>query len=276
MNRPNPSARALLAAFVAPFAFAACTTVGPGNVGVIWRSSSGTDPQSYSEGAWFVAWWNRMDVHDLRLMSHDELLDVITVNGLAIKLDTSVRYQAQREEIVKLAVEIGPDYYAKVLEPVLRSEARRVMGQYTPEEIYSTKREVIERQIREGVQAKVQGKHIALEAVLIRNVELPPAIRQAIDEKLAAEQEVLKMKYLLELAASQAEQKRIEAKGIADYNTTVAASLSAPILEFERIQEISRLADSPNAKTVVLAPGVNSDVLLTTPAPATAPPGPPK
>jgi regulator of protease activity HflC (stomatin/prohibitin superfamily) len=250
--------------------------VGPGKAGVIWRSTSGTDPQAYPEGAYLLAWWNHMDVYDLRLMSHDELLDVITVNGLAIKLDTSVRYQAQPGEIVKLAVEIGPDYYGKVLEPVLRSEARRVMGQYTPEEIYSTKRDVIERQIREGVQTKIQGKHLALEAVLIRNVELPEAIRQAIDAKLAAEQDVLKMKYMLELATSQAEQKRIEAKGIADYNTTIAASLSAPILEFERIQELARLADSPNAKSIVLGPGVNPDVLLAAPAAGAAPPGPSK
>jgi prohibitin 1 len=278
MNRPNRSFRPLVAALAAALLPVSCTTVGPGRVGVIWRSRNGTDETPCTEGAYFVAWWNHMDVYDLRLMSHDELLDVITVNGLGIKLDTSVRYQAQGGEIVQLAVEIGPDYYAKVLEPVLRSEARRVMGQYTPEEIYSTKRDVIERQIREGVQAKIQGKHIALEAVLIRNVELPPAIRQAIDAKLAAEQEVLKMKYLLELAQSQAEQKRIEAKGIADYNATVAASLSAPILEFDRIQEIARLADSTNAKTVVLGPGVNPEVLLTTPASAapSPPPGPPQ
>jgi regulator of protease activity HflC (stomatin/prohibitin superfamily) len=78
--------------------------------------------------------------------------------------------------------QIGPTYSQKILEPVLRSEARRVLGQYTPEEIYSTKRDVIERGIRTRVTTKIAGRHIALEAIIIRDVELPPTIRNAIDQ----------------------------------------------------------------------------------------------
>jgi regulator of protease activity HflC (stomatin/prohibitin superfamily) len=142
-----------------------------------------------------------------------------------------------------------------------------VFGRYTPEEIYSTKRDLIEREIREGLRTKIEGKHIVLEAILIRNVQLPDTISHAIDQKLAAEQEVLKMKYVLEVAKSAAEQKRVEAQGIADYNRTVATSLTPPILEFERIQELEKLAASPNAKTVVIGPGAGTpSVLLPTPA----------
>jgi regulator of protease activity HflC (stomatin/prohibitin superfamily) len=243
------------------------TTVGPGRVGVIWRASSGTQSNTYGEGLYYVAPWNDLYVFDLRSMSHDELLNVIAVNGLGIKLDASVRYHLAPAEVVALQKEIGPEYYAKILEPVLRSEARRVLGRYTPEEIYSTKRDLIEREIREGLRAKIEGKHLVLEAVLIRNVELPDAIRHAIDQKLAAEQEVLKMKYVLEVAKSVAEQRRIEAQGIADYNKVVAASLTPPVLEFERIQQLNRLATSPNAKTVVMGPGAaGAPVLLSTPA----------
>jgi len=111
-----------------------------------------------------------------------------------------------------------------------------------------------------------RGKHIALEAVLIRNVELPDAIRHAIDQKLAAEQDVLKMKYVIEVAKYTAEQRRIEAQGISEYNQTVAASLTSPMLEFDRIQELNRLAASSNAKTVVIGPGAGgTPVLLSTP-----------
>ena len=244
------------------------TTVGPGRAGVLWRASSGTQSGAYGEGLYYLAPWNDLYVYDLRSMSHDEVLDIIAVNGLGIKLDASVRYHLAPNEVVALQREIGPEYYPKILEPVLRSEARRVLGRYTPEEIYSTKRDLIEREIREGLRAKIEGKHIVLEAILIRNVELPDAIRHAIDQKLAAEQDVLKMKYVLEVARSVAEQRRIEAQGIADYNRTVTASLTPPILEFERIQQLNRLAASANAKTVVMGPGAGTaPVLLSAPPP---------
>lgn len=200
-------------------------------------------------------------------MSRDETLDVIAVNGLGIKLEASVRYHLNPSEVVSLQREIGPDYYSKILEPVLRSEARRVFGRYTPEEIYSTKREIVEREIREGQYAKIEGKHIVLEAILIRNVELPEAIRHAIDQKLAAEQEVLKMKYVLEVSTSAADERRIEAQGIADYNHIIAASLSPPILDFERIQQLNKLAASSNAKTVVIGERAGgTPMLLSTPS----------
>ena len=242
------------------------TTIGPGQAGVLWRASDGTQHETYGEGLHMIAPWNQLYVYDLRSMSRDELLSVIAVNGLSIKLDTSVRYHVLPTEVVAMHEELGPDYYQKVLEPVLRSEARRVFGQYTPEEIYSTKREVIEREIRLGVIAKIAGRHIALEAILIKDVELPAAIRAAIDSKLAAEQEVLKMKYVIEVAKYTAEQRRIEAQGVADYNQIIAASLTSPMLEFDRIQELNRLAASSNAKTVVIGPGAGgTPVLLSTP-----------
>ena len=101
-------------------------------------------------------------------------------------------YHLDPKEVVQLQKEIGPEYYAKILAPVLRSEARRVIGQYTPEEIYSTKRDLIERQIFDGLAKKIAGRHIVLEAMLIRGVVLPDAIERAIDQKLQAEQEVLR------------------------------------------------------------------------------------
>jgi regulator of protease activity HflC (stomatin/prohibitin superfamily) len=101
--------------------------------------------------------------------------------------------------------------------------------------------------------------------VLIRDVELPDAIERAIDQKLQAEQEVLKMKYVLEVAKSKAEEQRVESQGIADYNRTVASSLSPAILEFQRTQQLGQLATSANAKTVIMGPGTTSAVTLTSP-----------
>jgi prohibitin 2 len=246
-----------------------CATVGPGHVAVLWRAGNGTQSSLYGEGAYSIAPWNDMYVYDLRSMNHNEVLDVLAMNGLSIKLDASVRYHLNPGEVVALQKEIGPGYYQTIIEPVLRSEARRVFGRYTPEEIYSTKRDLIEREIREGLRSKIEGKHIALEAVLIRNVELPDAISHAIDQKLAVQQDVLKMKYVIEVAQAVAQQRRIEAQGVADYNQIVSASLTSPMLEFDRIQELNRLAGSNNAKTVVIGPGAGgTPVLLSTPTSA--------
>ena len=248
------------------FGSTGCATVPPGNVGVLWTANSGTHPETYREGLHAVAPWTQLDVYDLRAQNHDELLNVIAANGLAIQLDASVRYRVIPAEVVALQEQIGPHFYGKLVEPILRSEARRVIGRYTPEEIYSTKRDVIERQIREGVQAKIVGQHIALDAILIRNIELPPAIRAAIDQKLAAEQDVLKQQYLLEVAKAKADESRAEAEGIADYNKTISATLNPSILDFERLQELSKLATSPNTKTVVLGAGAeHSSLLLSAP-----------
>lgn len=259
---------ALATLVVAIAATSGCATIGPGQVGVLWKASGGTSQTLFGEGLHPVATYNEMFVYDIRSMSRDEVLSVIAVNGLTIRLDASVRFHLLRDEVVALHEEVGPKYYEKILEPVLRSEARRVFGQYTPEEIYSSKRDVIEREIRKGVLSKIEGRHIALEAILIRDVELPAAIRTAIDQKLAAEQEVLKMKYVLQVSAATAEQKQIEARAIADYNRIIAASLSPAILDFERIQQMTQLATSANSKTVLIGANGSSPVMIASPAPS--------
>ena len=254
--------KSLVLALTVSLAGCATVTVGPGQIGVLWTPVNGTQSETYPEGAHNIGSLDSMSIFDLRTTSHGEALSVIAANGLGIKLDAAVLFHLKAKEIVELQKEIGPEYYQRIIEPVLRSEARRVIGQYTPEEIYSTKRDIIERQIFDGVQKQITGRHIVLEAVLIRNVELPDAIERAIDQKLQAEQEVLKMKYVLEVSKSKAEEQRIEAQGIADYNRTVASSLTPAILEFQRTQNLGQLAISANAKTVVMGTGTTPTVTV--------------
>ncbi len=244
----------------------ACATIEPGQVGVLWRAfGGGTQREAYGEGVQAVAPWNHMNVYDQRVMSRKEQLNVIAMNGLAVKLDTSVIFRLAPKEVVALQEEVGPNYYAKILEPVLRSEARRIVGRYTPEDIYSTHREDIEREIRQGIGQKIKGKHIELEAVLIRNVELPEPIRKAIDQKLAEEQEVERMRFVLAVAKANAEKKEIEADALATYNKKVGATLTPEILEYEKVDQLTQLARSENAKVVLVGPGVGSPpVLLST------------
>ena len=239
-----------------------CATVGPGHVGVKWTVSQGTQQIPYGEGLHPLASWNKMYVYDARTLSHDEELGVMTVDGLGVKLNATVRYRIIPQEVVALHQQVGKDYYAKIIAPALRSESRRVIGRYTPEELYSTKRDLLERETYNALRAPLDGKPLQGEAVMIRSIELPASVRAAIDKKLMAEQEVLKMKSAIQITRAAADQRRIEAQGIADYNRTVAASLSSSMLDFERIQQTGRLANSANTKTLIIDSGKHSTPMI--------------
>jgi regulator of protease activity HflC (stomatin/prohibitin superfamily) len=187
-------------------------------------------------------------------------------------------------EVVSLDRELGPRYYGSLIGPTLRSQARRVVGRYQPEEIYSTKREIIEREIREGLEKVIVGRHVVLEAVLIRNVQLPEAIQAAINNKLEAEQQSLKMKFVIDKtkqeseqrlieanaevqreiirAKADAESKRISAQATSDYEKLIQQNVSEQILRWQEIDAFNNLAKSANAKVIVLGGGKGSTPLL--------------
>jgi regulator of protease activity HflC (stomatin/prohibitin superfamily) len=142
-----------------------------------------------------------------------------------------------------------------ILAPVIRSETRKVGGRYTPEEIYSSKREVVEKEIYDEVERALRGKHVELDAILVRNVDLPDNIKRAISEKLEEEQKALKMEFTLNRERQEAERKRIEAKGIADFQQVVSSGISQALLRWKGIEATEKLANSSNAKVVVIGSG---------------------
>jgi regulator of protease activity HflC (stomatin/prohibitin superfamily) len=253
-------------------------------VGVVW-TPSGTRSNALPEGTWGVGFFDRSTAYDARSQERDEQLEVLASNGLRIVLDASVRYHIVREEAVKLDSELGVHYYEVLIGPTLRSQARRVVGRFQPEEIYSSQREVIERQIREGVEKAIAGRHVVLEAVLVRNVTLPDTIQQAINDKLQAEQQALKMKFVLAQAEAEAqkrlieqkaeadrariaarskaetdqiqaqgnaEAKRIDAQATAEYERLIELHLTEPMLHWQEIEALRTLGASPNSKIIFL------------------------
>jgi regulator of protease activity HflC (stomatin/prohibitin superfamily) len=188
----------------------ACTyaRVGSGEVAVV-RTPAGMDQHVYTAGDWRIGGDDVATVYSVRSQERAERLEVQSSDGLGIVLDTSLRFHAIPGEVLALDQELGPHYYDVLLGPTLRSQARRVIGRFKPEEIYSTQRELIERQIREGIEAAIKGRHVALEAVLVRNVKLPEQLQAAITDKLEAEQAALKMRFVI--AQQEAEdQKQLE------------------------------------------------------------------
>jgi regulator of protease activity HflC (stomatin/prohibitin superfamily) len=259
-------------------------TVGPGQVGVVW-TPSGTRSNVLPEGNWSIGFFDRAAVYDARSQERDEQLEVLASNGLRIVLDASIRYHIVPQEAVKLDAELGVHFYEILIGPTLRSQARRVVGRFQPEEIYSSQREVVERQIREGVEKAIAGRHIVLEAVLIRNVTLPDSIQQAINDKLQAEQLALKMKFVLAQAEGEAQKrlieqkgeaerariaaqsraetdkleaegraaaKRIEAEATAEYERLVELHLTEPMLRWQEIEAMRTLGASPSSKVIFL------------------------
>ncbi len=233
-----------------------CPTVESGNRGIVFKPlGGGTSKELLGEGMHFIPLWNHVISYDTRVHEMKEQLIVLTSNGLTLRVDASVRYRPKVDELYELQTQIGPDYDQKVIGPVVRSEARKVFGRYQPEEIYSTKREEIEQQIYDEVLRALEGKHVIVEAVLVRDVDLPEAIKTAIGDKLAEEQRAQKMKFTLDRERQEAQRKLIEAEGISKYQTIVRQGLTSEYLQFKGIEATAKLAESPNAKIVIVGAG---------------------
>ena len=149
----------------------------------------------------------------------------------------------------------GKDYLDRIIKPAIRSAARSVVGRYTPEQLYSSKRDAIQDEIFEETKNIVENQHIKLNKILIRDVTLPPTIKQAIERKLKQEQESLEYEFRLVTAAKEAEKVIIEAQGKADANRILSASLTDKILQDKGIEATLKLSESPNSKVIVVGGG---------------------
>ena len=229
-------------------------TIPAGNGGVLYRLFGGgiDTTKTYEEGFHFIAPWNSMQIYETRQMVADEEMSALSSNGLEIKIEFSTWYQPKWDELGKLHATIGTQYLTRAVIPAMRSAARSVVGRYTPEQIYSTKRDAIQEEIFEETKKRLESKHIQLNQVLIRSVTLPPTIKSAIESKLKQEQEALEYEFKLEKAAQEAERQRVEAEGKAKANNIVSASINDKILREKGIEATLKLAESPNAKIVVI------------------------
>ncbi len=232
-------------------------TIGAGEGGVLFkRFGGGIDlDNSYGEGFHFIAPWNKMYIYEMRQQEVSEEMHVLSSNGLEIYIDVSAWYQPTAGELGHLHAKIGSNYLHRIVIPGLRSSTRSVIGRYTPEQIYSTKRDAIQDEVFEDIQGLLSDKFVQINQVLIRSVKLPPTIKQAIEGKLKQEQESLEYKFKLEKAQKEAERQIIEAEGKASANRIVSASLTDRILREKGIEATLKLSESNNAKVVVVGGG---------------------
>jgi regulator of protease activity HflC (stomatin/prohibitin superfamily) len=232
-------------------------TIGSGQAGVLYKTFGNgvvTD-KTYGEGFHIVAPWNEMHVYEVRRQELFEKMKVLSSNGLDIQLDASAWYMPKYDELGKLHQEIGENYLNRIILPTIRSAARSVVGRYTPEQLYSSKRDAIQVEIFEETKKIVDDQYIQLNEVLIRDVTLPPTIKEAIERKLKQEQESLEYEFRLVTAQKEAERQRIEAQGKADANRILSASLTDKILQDKGIEATIKLSESPNSKVIVIGSG---------------------
>ncbi|MGV6828033.1 MAG: prohibitin family protein [Flavobacteriales bacterium] len=233
-------------------------TISAGEAGVLYKTFGGgvvTDQPPMGEGFHIVAPWNKVYIYETRQQEIFEKMQVLSSNGLEIDLEASAWFQPQYQKLGLLHQQKGQNYVSRVLQPAIRSAARSVVGRYTPEQLYSSKRDVIQIEVYEETKKIVDDQFVQLNEILIRDVTLPPTIKQAIERKLKQEQESLEYEFRLVTAQKEAEKVRIEAQGKADANRILSASLTDKILKDKGIDATLKLSESPNAKIVVVGSG---------------------
>ena len=232
-------------------------TIRSGQAGVLYKTFSGgvDTEQTYGEGFHFVAPWNKMIIYAVRQQEVFEKMSVLSSNGLEIKLDASAWFQPDYATLGNLHQEKGEDYIDRILLPTIRSAARSVVGRYTPEQLYSSKRDAIQKEIFEESKKIVSSQYIQLNEILVRDVTLPPTIKDAIERKLRQEQEALEYEFRLVKAKKEAERQKIDAEGKAVANKILSASLTDKILKEKGIDATLELAKSNNTKEVVVGSG---------------------
>ncbi len=233
-------------------------TIGSGEAGVLYKTFDNgvvTDKPPLGEGFHLIAPWNEVIIYEVRQQELFEKMKVLSSNGLEIQIDASAWYKPVYDQLGNLHQSLGENYLQRVIQPAIRSAARSVVGRYTPEQLYSSKRDAIQDEIYTETKAILDKQHVQLNEVLVRDVTLPKTIKEAIERKLKQEQESLEYEFRLVTAAKEAEKVIIEARGKADANRILSASLTDKILMDKGIEATLKLAESTNSKVVIIGSG---------------------
>ncbi len=233
-------------------------TIDSGEAGVLFKTfGEGVviDEPPMGEGFHIVAPWNKVFVYEVRQQELFEKMKVLSSNGLEIQIDASAWYEPVYKDLGNLHQSLGQNYLQRVIMPSIRSAARSVVGRYTPEQLYSSKRDAIQDEIYEETKKILENQYVQLNEVLVRDVTLPNTIKDAIERKLKQEQESLEYEFRLVTAAKEAEKVIIEAQGKADANRILSASLTDKILQDKGIEATTKLAESTNSKIVIIGAG---------------------
>ena len=198
-------------------------------------------------------------VHDEGDKTGDDAIRVLSADGLEVVIDLTVLYKVISKEAPRILKEIGTDYRNTIVRPICRTKIRDNAVYYDAVALYSTKRDEFQARIFKTIEDDFKSRGLILEQLLVRNITLPASVKAAIESKINAEQEAQKMTFVLQKEKQEAERKRVEAQGIADYQTILSTGLSDKQLQYEMIKAI---ATSPNAKLIIMDSKRNTPLIL--------------
>jgi regulator of protease activity HflC (stomatin/prohibitin superfamily) len=254
--------------------------VPTGHVGILWKRFRGgtqLDPRLLKdEGMRVLLPWDKLFLYDLRLQTHDDTYNAISKDGVYLTTTINIRFRLKHDSVPQLHQTIGPDYVKRMLSPEIGNRAREIFAEYTAEEIYSTKRQEIQKKIRTHTEAMLgqssfsrteqeseYGEHykISLDEMLIiydtlvLGLELPAAVNAAINRKIEQYYLVQEYGFRVEREKKESERKQIEANGIRDFQQTVTQGISDSYVRWRGIEATLQLAQSPNTKIVIIGSG---------------------
>ncbi|MEY2738863.1 MAG: hypothetical protein RL259_772 [Bacteroidota bacterium] len=194
-------------------------------------------------------------IHDEGSKEGDDAIRVLSNDGLEVVIDLTVLYRVIPGDAPKILKGIGENYTDKIVRPVTRTRIRDNAVYYDAVALYSTKRNEFQQRIFKTIEADFKSRGLILEQLLIRNINLPASVKTTIESKINAEQEAQKMQFVLQKEKQEAERKRVEAQGIADYQRIISSGLTDKQLQYEQIKAQKEIATSSNAKIIFMGKG---------------------
>jgi regulator of protease activity HflC (stomatin/prohibitin superfamily) len=201
-------------------------------------------------------------VHDEGIKAGDDAIRVLSADGLEVTIDLSVLFKVRATSAPEILRQIGDDYLDKIVRPVSRTAIRDNAVSYEAVALYSTKRQEFQDRIFNTINSSFAKRGLVLEQLLVRNITLPESVKKTIESKINAEQDAQKMIFVLQKEKQEAERKRVEAEGIADYQKILSTGLSDKQLQYESIKAQRDLALSPNAKVIIMGSNKATPILI--------------
>jgi regulator of protease activity HflC (stomatin/prohibitin superfamily) len=230
-------------------------TIHSGEAGVLYRRFSGTETDTiYGEGVHLISPLDTLHVYEVRKQVALHEFDVLSNKGLTLHLSLAVRYRPEYELLGILHQRIGPDYLERVILPQIESVMRKALGNYSAEQIYTNEAGLLTNAILTALD-EVGRNYVQVEDIIIRGIQLPPEMITAIEDKLKQEEYMKSYEFRIETARKEAERMGIEAKGIHDYHESIGTTLSETVLRYKGIEATQKLAESANAKLVIVGGG---------------------
>ena len=201
-------------------------------------------------------------IHNEGKQAGDDAIRVLSSDGLEVVIDLTVLYRVQPDQAPTILKKIGADYEDVIVRPITRTRIRDIAAYYEAVALYSTKRDEFQGRIFKTIEIDFKARGLALEQLLVRNINLPESVKKTIESKINAEQEAQKMQFVLQKEKQEAERKRVEAQGISDYQRIITTTLTDKQLQYEMIKAQKEIATSPNTKIIIMGGKGNTPMIL--------------